>query len=128
MGYQYLTELTKLGFNMYIEEHRYGDGILAGIDFPLLALDKYNYYKRESVHDYIEITNSPGDIEALDAYYKLCDFAKENKAFLFAQRTTLGECFHELDERAALWLTLNHEQQEKLLDDFIKTQQSPSRV
>lgn len=129
MKYPNLTKLTECGgFSIYMESRRYGDGILAGIDFPLQSIGKYSYFGRESVYEYIDAANCPGDIEAMNAHFKLCDFAENNKAFLFAQGKTLDECLSQLDERAALWLELNTEQQEDLLNSFIETQQSPSIV
>lgn len=75
MNYTNLSELATCGFSLYIEEHRYGDKILAGIDFPLLTLDSYSYFGRESVFDYVDAANGPGDDCAMEAYNKLYDFA-----------------------------------------------------
>ena len=120
MNFQNLTKLADCGFSLYIESHRYGGHILAGIDFPLQSLENYTYFGRESVFDYIDISNTPGDLDAMEAYTKLCDFAQENEAFLFASEDSLEKCLIELDRRAALWLDLDEYSQNDLLNRFIK--------
>ena len=117
-----LEKIADCGFSVYIESHRYGNVILAGIDFPLQSLEKYDYYGRESLRDYIDDSNSPGDIDAIEAYNKLCEFADNNEAFLFAHEKTIEKCLEILDKRAASWLALNFEQQEQLLNNFIESQ------
>ena len=120
MEYPNLTQLSDLGFSLYIESYRYGDGLLAGIDFPLNTFGKYTYYGRESVSDYISIANSPGDIEADEAYWKLYEYAKAHESFLFITDKTLENCLEKLEERAGKWLNLDYEQQEELLNNFIE--------
>ena len=37
----------------------------------------------------------------MEVYNKLCDFADNNEAFLFAHEKTIEECLEVLDKRAA---------------------------
>ncbi len=102
-----------------LEEGRYSDCFFIGIDFPLRADEYYNFYKRESIKDYIDVANSPGEIDALNAETKLIDFLNAHKAFLFTTAKSIEEGYQKLEERISLWLQLSYDEQMRLLDEFI---------
>ena len=102
-----------------IDQCRYSDGFFMGIDFPLRTGALYGFRSTESIKDYIEAANSSGDLNALEASSKLCEFSNMHKEFLFTRAKTIEEGFGILEKRAELWLKLDHEDQMRLLDDFV---------
>lgn len=102
-----------------IDEGRYSDNYFMGIDFPLQVGEYYNFHKGECIREYIDVANSVGDVDALNAESKLIEFSNTHKEFLFATAKTIEEGYKILEKKAELWLKLDHDEQIAILDDFI---------
>jgi hypothetical protein len=86
--------LVRKCFKLLVEEERYGNGILLGLDYIINGTELY---------DMIDAATSPGDMEAMNAYFALQDIANEYPEFLYVQADSLDEGFVLLEKRAELW-------------------------
>ena len=119
--------IRELGVLTVMEE-RYGDGILVGIDFEThinySVLDDDGSWVSltgNEIHNAIDAAISPGDMEAMKALDKLCEYAERHPCFLFAKGKTFAEAMNELEERASILLiNLDYEQYAQILLGFVK--------
>lgn len=98
-------------YKIVIKEERYGSGLLIGMDFqihPYCTL----------VADLVECATSPGDKDAIEAFYTLKEFSEKHPEFLFVHAKTLEQGLIELNKKAALWNQLEDSVIDKMLDEL----------
>lgn len=105
--FQNIEILIRKCYTLVIQEERYGDGILIGLD-----------YQRNGtvLFDLIDMATSPGDSEALRAFFAIEDLNKEFPAFLYVRAKTLDEGLKQLENRAKTWNILDEIKQDYILE------------
>lgn len=98
-------------YRIVIEEERYGSGLLIGLDYQMNP-----YYTL--IADLIDRATSPGDTDAMEAFFALKEFSENHPEFLFAHAETLEQGLLMLDKKVVLWNQLERSMIEKLLDEI----------
>lgn len=89
---------------LYVDEARYGrDDIMVCIDILSTENQGETFYTGTEIQNTIDKACSPGDIDAMNAIFKLESFAKIHPEFLYASGETLAEALNNLEKRASLW-------------------------
>ncbi|MBA4688591.1 MAG: hypothetical protein H2184_15675 [Candidatus Galacturonibacter soehngenii] len=109
--YHNIEKLVRSCYTLVIQEERYGDGILIGLD-----------YQRNGtvLFDLIDTATSPGDSEAMRALFAIEDLSKECPEFLYARENTLEEGLKHLEKRAEKWNFLDEINQNIILEKLDK--------
>lgn len=105
---------------IHIEEERYGDGLIGGIDS--LNCTDIEVYKGSEIKDAIDQAASPGDIDAMDAFFRLEEYSDLHPEFLYVRGQTFEEILKKLDQKAALWNAITFEEQKQILQGFVRFQ------
>lgn len=112
--------------NLYIEEEKYGSGLLAGFDlswgFINNATDTKDatvVYKGTEVKDAIDEATSPGDADAMEAFFKLEDYAMRCPEFLYVRAETFEEVMQKMEIRANAWNALPGGKRDEILLNFV---------
>lgn|GEM_PF-6656145 len=103
--------LVRKCFKLLVEEVRYGNGILLGLDYIINGTELY---------DMIDAATSPGDTEAMNAYFALQDIANEYPEFLYVQAESLDEGLLLLEKRAELWNSIEEYRKDEILEKLHK--------
>lgn len=104
-----IEKLIRGCYKLEIEEERYGNGLLLGLDY--LA-----WNKKSVIADLIDRATSSGDTDAMDSFFTLEKLAKEYPCFLFVRANTLSEGLTLLDEKSKLWIDLDDNKKDEILD------------
>jgi len=64
----------------------------------------------------IDRATSPGDMDAMDAFHYLEDFANEHPEFLYVRADTLEDGLIQLEKKALLWSELDNSIKEAILE------------
>ena len=111
---------------LHIEEEKYGSGLLAGFDFAWGIInnatdtdDATVVYTGTEVKDTIDVATSPGDMDAMEAFFLLEDYAMRCPEFLYVHAKTFEEVILKLELRAKAWNELSDEKRHDILLNFV---------
>ena len=91
--FESIDKLIKDCYSLTVEEVRYGEGILLGLDECWSQEHEINFL--------IDVATSPGDTTAMEAAEILNELSKKPQ-FLYTWGKTFGEALSNLEERAKL--------------------------
>lgn len=106
--FESIDKLIKDCYSLTVEEVRYGEGILLGLD---------DCFSENEIEFLIDVATSPGDTTAMEAADILEELSK-NSQFLYARGKTFGEALENLEERAKLWNETSGEEQKKIIATY----------
>lgn len=111
---------------LYIEEEKYGSGLLAGFDLAWGVVnnatdteDATVVYKGTEVQNAIEEATSPGDMDAMEAFFKLEKYAMSCPEFLYVRAETFEEVMEKMEFRAKAWNALSDGKRDEILLNFV---------
>lgn len=107
--FENIEKVLRSCYSIVIEEERYGGGFLIGMDYQT-----HPYHTL--VAGLIDRATSPGDTDAMEAFFTLKDFSEKHPEFLFVQAKTFEQGLLELEKKAALWNQLDNYKIENLLN------------